>query len=184
MGDWARALTDEERRAVLAARQKVFLLYEGRATPHRSCGIAMAETFGRATPAYQALRRGGITGAGECGVVVSARLVLGEIFGDPDPTGPVTGALREAVLDYEARWRDRIDRGAAPGADIACNTLTGPFADFRSDARASFCTRLATEVGTLLAEVVVRNGGALRITPIPGLGPELFDPDRPRDPLP
>lgn len=184
MGDWERALTDDESRAVLAARQKVFLLYEGRVTPHRSCGIAMAETFGRATPAYQALRRGGITGGGECGVIVSARLVLGEVFGDPDPTGPVTGALREAVSDYEARWRGRIDRGAAPGTDIVCNTLTGPFPEFRSDARASFCTRLATEVGTLLAEVVVRNGGTLGITPIPGLAPGVFDPARPVDPLP
>ena len=38
---------------MLAARRKAFLLYDGRVTPHRSCGIAMAETFGLLTPAYQ-----------------------------------------------------------------------------------------------------------------------------------
>jgi hypothetical protein len=159
VGDWERPLTDEERRRIADARERTFTLYEGRITPHRSCGIAMAETYGRATAPYQALRRGGITGCGECGVIVGARLILGEIFGDPDPTGPVTGALREAMTEFEARWRGRIDRGAAPGSDIVCDTLTSPFADFRGPERAGFCARLSADVSGLLAEVVVRNGG-------------------------
>lgn len=159
MGDWERPLTDDERRRIAAARERTWTLYEGRLTPHRSCGIAMAETYGRPTGAYQALRRGGVTGCGECGVIVGARLILGEIFGDPDPTGPVTGALRAAMTELEARWPGRVDRGAAPGADIVCNTLTAPFVDFRGPERAGFCTRLSADVSELLAEVIVRNGG-------------------------
>lgn len=159
MGDWERPLTPGELATVAAARATAFRLYDGTTTPHRSCGIAVAETFGRPTPAYQALRRGGVTGCGECGVIVGARLVLGEVFGDPDPTGPVTGALRSAMEEFEARWRGRIDRRAAPGGDIVCNTLTGQFSEFRSPERHGFCTALTTEVATLLAEVIVRNGG-------------------------
>ena len=41
------------------ARQKCFILYEGQKTPHRSCGIALAETFNVPTAPYQSLRRGG-----------------------------------------------------------------------------------------------------------------------------
>ncbi|MEZ4460070.1 MAG: hypothetical protein R3E66_10145 [bacterium] len=58
-------------------------LYDGVQVRHRSCGIAIAETFGRATPAYQALRRGGITGCGECGAIKAGELVIGEILGIP-----------------------------------------------------------------------------------------------------
>ncbi|MCB9688276.1 MAG: C_GCAxxG_C_C family protein [Alphaproteobacteria bacterium] len=159
MGDWNRPLTEEERAWIASARQTTHTLYEGRTTPHRSCGIAMAETYGRPTAAYQALRRGGITGCGECGVIVGARLVLGEIFGDPDPTGPTTPALLTAMTELEARWRDRMDRGPAPGTDIVCNTLTSPYADFRGPERAGFCTRLSADISELLAEVIVRNGG-------------------------
>jgi predicted DNA binding protein len=63
----ARALTERERALIAAAREKAYILYQGRQVPHRSCGIALAETFGLATPAYQSLRRGGITGCGACG---------------------------------------------------------------------------------------------------------------------
>jgi hypothetical protein len=157
VGDWTRALTPEEQVQVTRLTETARRLYAGVETPHRSCGIAMAETFGRATPAYQALRRGGITGCGECGVIVGARLVLGELFGDPDPTGPVAPALRTAMEEFEARWRGGIDRRAAPGDDIVCNTLTGQFADFRGPERHGFCTSLAADVAALLAEVVVRN---------------------------
>ena len=147
-----------------AAREKAHRLYEGRETPHRSCGIALAETFGRETGAYQALRRGGITGCGECGAVVGARMVIGELLGDPDPTGGVTPALRGAMVDFESKLRGRIDRGEAPGADLICNTLTGQFAEFRSPERAAFCTQLVTEVSGLVAEVVSGQGAALSIS--------------------
>jgi hypothetical protein len=169
MGDWTRALTDEERQAIAAAARKAEVLYEGRLVAHRSCGIAMAETFGLPPAPYQALRRGGVTGQGECGVVVGGRLVLGQWFGDPDPAGPVTEALRAAVGEYEARWRARVDRGRA-GDAVVCNALVAQFEDFAGPARAQFCTGLAAAVAGLVAEVILRNGGALTITPIPAAG--------------
>lgn len=151
---------------VEAARDKARLLYEGVVVPHRSCGIAIAETFGRSTAAYQSLRRGGITGQGECGAIVAGRLVLGEILGDPDPTGAVTAALRDAMERYEARWRERVERGAAPGEGIVCNTLVGPFPIFRSPERHAFCTALATEVATAVAEVLAEGGVTVPVTPV------------------
>ena len=72
-----RDLSDQERERIDAARQKAFTLYEGKTVPHRSCGIALAETFGLGTAPYQALRKGGITGAGECGAIKAGELVLG-----------------------------------------------------------------------------------------------------------
>jgi hypothetical protein len=167
MGDWERPLTDEERALVQAAREKVHRLYEGRVTPHRSCGIAMAETFGLPTAPYQALRRGGITGCGECGVVVAGRLILGQFFGDPDPAGAVTPEMRAAATEYEARWSARIDRRQAAPGSVVCNALTGQFEAFGSPERASFCTQLAADVGELVAEVIVRNGGRFVVTPVP-----------------
>jgi len=151
---------------VAAARAKAHLLYEGVVVPHRSCGIALAETFGRPTAAYQSLRRGGITGRGECGAIVAGRLLLGEILGDPDPTGPVTPALRQAMERYEERWQARVDRGAAPGKDIVCNTLTGVFPIFQSPERHAFCTALATEVATAVAEVLAEAGVRVPIIPV------------------
>ena len=86
MGDWTRPLTGAEARLVAAARRKAELLYEGRVTAHRSCGIAMAETFSRPSASYQALRRGGITGTGETeftGEPGSASAVLNKAKGLP-----------------------------------------------------------------------------------------------------
>ena len=73
-----------------AARQTAHWLYEGVETPHRSCGIALAETFGLPTEPYQAFRKGGITGEGPCGAIQAGMVILGQILGDPDPTGAVT----------------------------------------------------------------------------------------------
>lgn len=169
---------------MLAARQKAFLLYEGRQTPHRSCGIALAETFDLPTAPYQALRRGGLTGCGACGVVMGARLILGQLFGDPDPTGPVTPALRVAMGELEVRWPQRLGLARGTGdAAIVCNTLVAPFEVFAGPQRASFCTRLATEAATLLAEIVLRNAHPVEPTPIPGVPLAVFDPAHPVDPL-
>lgn len=180
MGDWTRPLTEGERNLVLAARHKAFVLYEGRLTPHRSCGIALAETFGLPSRSYQSLRRGGLTGEGACGSVVAGRLVLGELLGDPDPTGTVTPGLRAAIGEYDARVHDRLGRPA--GDALVCNALTEPHGDFRGAARASFCTRLATEMATLVAEVALRNDHPVVIGPIDGV--PSFDPAAPVDPLP
>ena len=114
-------------------RSKAFVLYEGAQTPHRSCGIALAEAFDRPTAAYQSLRRGGITGDGTCGAIVAGRLLLGEYLGDPDPTGAVTPALREAVVRYQRRVADELDRGPSP--DTICNHMPAPHGDFRGPAR-------------------------------------------------
>src|SRR6185295_2638390 len=103
-----RTLTPDEEAYVAAARDKAFILYEGTRTPHRSCGIALAETFGLPTPAYQSLRRGGITGKGTCGAIRAGEQVLGELLGDPSPTGTVTPALRDAVVWYQGAWHAKL----------------------------------------------------------------------------
>ncbi len=163
------ALTETQKKLVAAAREKAFTIYEGGKVSHRSCGITLAETFNLATAPYQALRKGGITGCGECGAIVAGRLVLGEYFGDPDPTGPVTAQLREAIAVYERLWRDRIDRRDARGNDVVCNTLTGQFEVFKSPERHSFCTDLASAVAEVCAEAILAAGGTFDVTPIPDL---------------
>jgi hypothetical protein len=151
----ARALTSEEAAYVAAARDKAFVLYEGIRTPHRSCGIALAETFGLPTPAYQALRRGGITGKGACGALRAGEQVLGELLGDPRPTGSVTAELRNAVIWYQDTWRARLF--AKPSApDITCDALVRPHGDFTGPARKAFCTNLAAGVAALTAEALCR----------------------------
>ncbi|MCA9562058.1 MAG: hypothetical protein KC561_01150 [Myxococcales bacterium] len=145
------------------ARELAFTLYEGKRTPHRSCGIAIAETFGLATEPYQALRKGGITGCGECGAIVAGRLVLGQLLGDPDPTGQVTPALREAMLKYESLWAERLERRDASGSDIACNTLAGQFDVFMSEERAGFCTRIAAMVAESTAEALASQGKLVNV---------------------
>ncbi|MGQ0615249.1 MAG: hypothetical protein ACT4PV_16070 [Planctomycetaceae bacterium] len=147
-----------------AARRKAHLLYEGRLTPHRSCGIALAETFGLRTAPYQAFRKGGITGEGPCGAIQAGAAILGEMLGDPDPTAPVTPALRAAMTDYQRLWREALFGGAA-SPDIVCNHLTAPHGDFAGPARLSYCTGLVATVAALVAEVAIRHGAAVRVTP-------------------
>lgn len=148
-----RELTADEAGYVKAARDKAFILYEGVQTPHRSCGIALAETFGLATPAYQALRRGGITGKGTCGAIRAGEQVLGELLGDPDPTGMVTPALRSAVAWYQDAWQRRL---VPHQPDIVCDNLVRPHGDFAGPARKAFCTNLAADVAALTAEALCR----------------------------
>jgi hypothetical protein len=155
---------------IARAHDKAFVLYEGKRTPHRSCGICLAETFGLASRSYQALRRGGITGAGECGAIKAGELVLGEILGSPDPTGPVTDALRAAAMRYRDVWRERL-RGHV-GTSLVCNDLTSPFTDFAGPDRLSYCTRIAAEVAAAVATVLEEMGVEVDIQP-----PELDAPD-------
>ncbi|CAN5690608.1 hypothetical protein BH11MYX3_BH11MYX3_30200 [soil metagenome] len=150
-----RTLTPDEANYVAAARDKAFVLYEGVRTPHRSCGIALAETFGLPTPAYQSLRRGGITGKGTCGAIRAGEQVLGELLGDPSPTGAVTAELRAAVSWYQEAWRVRMFASqAAP--DVVCDTLVRPHGDFMGPSRKAFCTNLAADVAALTAEALCR----------------------------
>ncbi len=159
--DWDRPLTEAEAATVRAAREGAHLRYEGKTVPHRSCGVAIAETFGRPLPAYHSLRKGGLTGRGECGTAVAGRLVLGELLGDP--LGPPTPAVVEATLAYEAHW----DARCGVDGDRACHRLMAPFPDFQGPARAARCTSLAAETAALVAEVLVRAGHPVPLSPLP-----------------
>jgi len=163
----SRTLDSRERELVSAARKKAFLLYEGRVVGHRSCGIALAETFNLKTPAYQSLRRGGITGEGYCGSIRAGEMILGELLGDPDPAGPVTDPLRRAVNWYQRQVPLRIDPKQSP--DYVCNNLTRQHGEFTGDERASFCTELTAEIAALTAEALLRFEPeiALAIEPVP-----------------
>ena len=160
----ARELTPDEQAYVTAARDKAFVLYEGVRVPHRSCGIAIAETFGLATRPYQALRRGGITGKGPCGAIRAGEHVLGELLGDPDPVGAVTPELRAAITWFQDAWLARV-RGGDP--DIVCDHLVRPHGEFAGAARKAFCTNIAADVAALTAEALCRFAmGRPPITPI------------------
>src|SRR5947207_15907828 len=98
----------EKAELIRRAREKAFVLYEGMSVKHRSCGIALAETFGLPARPYQALRRGGITGEGECGAIKAGELILGELLGDPDPVGGVTPELRAAAAWYQRTVPERL----------------------------------------------------------------------------
>lgn len=149
---------------VAAVREKARVLYEGRQVPHRSCGMAIAETFDRDPRPYHALRRGGVTGVGHCGAVVAGQLVLGERFGYPDSTAPTSIQLREALTRFHAEVARRLPRG--PGGSIVCNDLVSPFPDFHAEARGLFCTALTAQVAELVAEIVLDLGASLEVTPI------------------
>jgi hypothetical protein len=155
MAESTRDLTQEELAYIAAARAKAYVLYEGVKVAHRSCGIALAETFGVPTPAYQALRRGGITGKGACGAIRAGEQLLGELLGDPDPTGAVTPALRAAVSWYQDAWLSRL---RANNPDIVCDHLVRPHGDFVGPQRTQFCTNLAADVAALTAEALCRFG--------------------------
>ncbi|HVH99505.1 MAG TPA: C-GCAxxG-C-C family (seleno)protein [Enhygromyxa sp.] len=147
-------------------RSKALVLYEGERTPHRSCGIALAEAFDRPTAAYQSLRRGGITGHGTCGAIVAGQLLLGEFLGDPDPRGSVTPALRAAMTRYLARVDAELDRGASPS--LICNDMTAPHGEFMGPARHRFCTAVVGQVAQLVDEILREQGVEHAATPIAG----------------
>mgnify|MGYP003311814980 FL=1 len=171
-----RALDASERALVAEAGRKAHTLYAGREVAHRSCGIALAETFSLPPAPYQALRKGGITGEGECGAIKAGELVLGELLGDPDPTGADTDELRLAAGHYRRLWDERVDRG--PGGacgSIVCNDLTSVFEDFMGEPRQMFCTSIAATVAEIVAEILVRLEALEEITPIAGLEEEPGD---------
>jgi hypothetical protein len=155
-------------------RSKAFVLYEGSQTPHRSCGIALAETFGRSTLAYQSLRRGGITGKGQCGAIVAGQLILGEILGDQDPTGKVLPELRDAVERYQARIENELDRGSSP--DLICNNMTAPHGPFLGEVRHRFCTNVVAQVAQTVDELLRAAGVVVEATPVELLNGKSFEP--------
>lgn len=153
----SRPLTSAELVVVEAARDKARILYWGERVAHRSCGIAVAETLGLRTAPYQSLRRGGITGEGQCGSIRAGEAVLGELLGDPSPSGAVTDELRRAINWYQRQVPLRIDPGNSP--DYVCNSLTRQHGDFSAPPRKRFCTELTAEVAALTTEALIRFGG-------------------------
>lgn len=143
------------------AEERTRLLYDGVEVAHRSCGIALAETYGLRTAPYQALRRGGITGCGECGAIKAGELILGELLGDPSPTGAVTANLRSAMIRYRELWQEHVDLGASES--IICNDLTAPFGEFHSPERHEFCTRLAASASKCVATTLTEHGSPILI---------------------
>ena len=148
---------------VAGARARAESLYEGRLCGHRSCGIALAETFGLPGASYQALRRGGLTGEGPCGAIAAGMLVLGELLGDPDPAGPPTAILRDAAARYRAGVAAAID--GRP--DDACNVRVAPHGPFAGAARVGYCTRLAGTVAGCVAATLWDVGQPRPIPPAP-----------------
>lgn len=157
-------------------RSKALVLYEGTRTPHRSCGIALAEAFGRPSAAYQSLRRGGITGEGTCGAIVAGQLLLGELLGDPDPTGKVTPELRAAMTRYLARVRAELDRGGVDS--LVCNDMTAPWGEFTGPARHGFCTAVVGQVAQLVDETLREHGVEVAASPVTLSDGAVFDPNR------
>ncbi len=147
-----------------AAGDKARLLYAGVVTPHRSCGICLAETFNLPTRPFQALRRGGLTGEGQCGAIIAGQLILGIMLGDPNPTGSVTPRLRQGMLYYQRSWRTRLGMQATDS--IVCNDLTRPLGDFFGMERTSACTRIAGAVAESVQEALEATGSGVHITPI------------------
>ena len=132
---------------VAAARAHAERLYAGVEVPHHSCGIALAATFGLPTASYQALRKGGLTGLGPCGAIQAGVLVLGELLGDPSPTGAPTPELREGVR----RYRDAIAESVDAAVDASCDARTAPFPEFASPARLQSCVSLAGRAAAAVA---------------------------------
>ena len=128
-----------------------YTLYEGKETPHRSCGVALAETFGLPTSSYVGLRRGGITGEGSCGAIAAGTLVIAEILGDP--MGPVSPVLKTAIVRYREILKEKL--GAEDiGLEASCNARTAPQGDFMGESRKRSCTRLASLVANAAAEAL------------------------------
>ncbi len=165
-------MAQNEKELIAAARRKALALYEGKLVPHHSCGICMAETFNLPSGPYQALRRGGITGEGECGAIKGGELVIGQYFGDPNPTGPVSPKLRSAMAHFRTQWEKRAPLG--PGGrrrsdgtvDIICNHLTGPQGDFAGENRHKFCMELVGTMAEILAETLLKFGATFEIKPV------------------
>ena len=91
--------------------------------------------------------------------------MLGELLGDPDPTGAVTPALRTAAFRYRELWQQAVDRGEA--TSTVCNDLTGQFGDFTGPDRRAFCTRIATAVAGAVATTLAEQEALPPLPPRP-----------------
>ncbi len=158
---------DDRDAYVAAARACAERLYLGDEVAHRSCGIALAVTFGLRHEPYQSLRRGGLLGLGPCGALQAGVLVLGELLGDPDPAGPPTPALREAV----GRYRAELEASAGGSFDASCNERTAAFPQFASRPRLEHCATLAGAAAAGIAGVLHDLGRSVPIAVVPAERP-------------
>ncbi len=143
------------------AAERARLLYDGVHVAHRSCGVAIAETFDRDGRPYVGLRKGGLTGTGPCGAILAGKLVLGEILGDPDPHAKATPALIAAANRFDALLAERM--GLTAGASVPiCAQLTAPLGEFAGPRRHGFCRDLAADVAEIVARVLTEQGVSIR----------------------
>ncbi len=158
-------MTADQQRVVESARQVAATLYTGQVVAHRSCGVAVAETFGCPVRPYHVLRRGGLTGERECGAVRAGELVLATLLGSDDPAAALPEALATAIAEYRRLCRERLGAGAA--AQYVCNDLTAAFADFQDPGRKQLCTTIAATVAATVAEVALAQGVTPTIAAVP-----------------
>lgn len=147
------------------AAERAHALYDGTLVPHRSCGVAIAETFGVAAGPYVGLRKGGLTGCATCGAVQAGTLVLGEKLTTDGAVGPAAPALVRAAGRYDSAWRDRL--GVEPHDAALCRELTADFEDFASPARHAHCTRVASLVAESVAQALNEEGVTVTRAPMP-----------------
>ena len=150
-----------EQEYVASARERATLLYLGDTVAHRSCGIALAETFGLPPGSYQALRKGGLLGLGACGSILAGVLILGEILGEP--LGGPTTALKDAI----PRYRALVEAEVKGGVEASCNSRTQAFADFGSRPRLEHCASLAAAAAAAVAATLWEAGRVREIPPAP-----------------
>lgn len=158
-------MTSEQLEQVEAARAKAEVLYIGEVTGHRSCGVAVAETFGCNPKPYATLRRGGLTGEHTCGAVRAGEMVLSEIFAPEDPAAPLPEALKAAIIEFRELCHSRLASGLT--GIFICNELVAPYGDFQQPERKAYCTSIAATVAATVAEVAIRNGYDVRVSPLP-----------------
>ena len=113
---------------------------------------------------------------------MAGQLLLGELLGDPDPTGAVTQSLRKAIGDYQQRVESELDRGSSP--DLICNSMTAPHGDFKGPARHAFCTKVVAQVAQLVDETLRQHGVEVEATAVKLADGSTFDPGASPDPEP
>lgn len=91
-------------------------------------------------------------------------LVLGELLGDPDPTGMPTAELRRAIPMYREKIKEKLDLQV----DSSCNARVAAQGDFGGTVRKRYCTELASLVAETVAEVLWELG---KVREIPDFSP-------------
>ena len=126
-------MTTEQEQVVAAAAQTAEALYAGQQVAHRSCGVAVAQTFGCNAKPYAVLRRGGLTGEQTCGAVRAGEMVLSEMLAPEDPAGALPPELTAAIAHFRELCHTRLASGLS--GVFVCNELVADFGDFQQPER-------------------------------------------------